>query len=90
MSGISEFAARAEAMIAARDARIEYLCEHLQRIVEWSEAYPGTAFPEPDLKRAHELLQAGGMTLDAISAHAMRHVVKGVGEIARCGLKAEK
>lgn len=63
---------------------------HLAEIDRWARAYPETVFPEPDLKRAHELLWAGGMTLDAISAHAMRHVVRGVGEIARCGLEGDR
>ena len=43
-------------------------------------------FPEPDFKRAHELLKAGGMTLDAVSASAIRHVVTGVSKIARKAL----
>jgi len=67
--------------------RIERLEEALERIEQWSCAYPLTVFPEPDLKRARELLEAGGMTLDSISAHAMRHVVEGVGEIASRALK---
>lgn len=65
---------------------IERLRAALREIEEWSRAYPKTVFPEPDLKRAHKLLQAGGMTLDAISAHAMRHVVESVANIARCAL----
>jgi hypothetical protein len=59
----------------------------LQRIQNWSEAYPLTVFPEPDFKRAHDLLIAGGMTLDAIAASNMRHVVEGVGKIARAALQ---
>jgi hypothetical protein len=35
------------------------------------------------VRRAHEALQANGMTLDRISANVMRHVVEGVGKIAR-------
>ncbi len=61
----------------------EHFAEALERIVQWSDAYPLEIFPEPDFKRAAELLQAGGMTLDAISASNMRHVVVGVGKIAR-------
>ncbi len=57
--------------------------EALQRIVQWSEAYPLDIFPEPDLVKAHALLKAGGMTLDAISASCMRRVIEGVGKIAR-------
>jgi hypothetical protein len=67
--------------------RIDDLEEALHHIVQWSEAYPLTIFPEPDLKRARELLEAGGITLDSISAHCMRHVVEGVGKIAREALK---
>jgi len=49
--------------------------EVLQRIKQWCEAYPIDIFPEPDFKKAHEVLTANGMTLDAISASSMRHVV---------------
>lgn len=70
-------------MTVAQDERIDELIEALQRIVQWSEAYPIDIFPEPDLKKARELLAAGGITLDAVSAHCMRHVVEGVGKIAR-------
>jgi len=58
----------------------------LQRIVQWADAYPLDVFPEPDFAKAHELLKAGGMTLDAISASNMRHVIEGVGKIARDAL----
>ena len=60
--------------------------EALQRIEQWSKAYPLDIFPEPDFKKAAELLKAGGITLDAISASCMRHVVEHVGEIARKAL----
>jgi len=70
------------------DHEIEFdrMEEALRRIVQWSEAYPLDIFPEPDLKKARALLEAGGITLDAVSAYAMRHVVTGVGRIARRGL----
>ena len=61
--------------------------EALEHIVQWSEAYPLDIFPEPDFKKAAELLKAGGITLDAISASCMRHVVEGVGKIAREALQ---
>jgi|HubBroStandDraft_3_1064219.scaffolds.fasta_scaffold2841541_1 hypothetical protein len=61
--------------------------EALERIVQWSEAYPLDVFPEPDWKRAGDLLRAGGMTLDAISASNMRHVVEQVAKIAREALE---
>ena len=64
----------------------ERMADALHRIKQWSEAYPLTAFPEPDLKRAHEVLTAAGMTLDAISARAMRHVTTRVQAIADAAL----
>ena len=63
--------------------------EALQKIVSWSEAYPLDVFPEPDFKKANELLKAGGVSLGAISAYNMRHVVEGVGKIARKALEDE-
>jgi hypothetical protein len=62
---------------------LDLLESALQKIVQWSEAYPLEVFIEPDWKKAAELLKAGGITLDSISAACMRHVVEGVGEIAR-------
>jgi hypothetical protein len=62
--------------------------EALQKIVSWSEAYPLDIFPEPDFKKAAGLLKAGGITLDAISASCMRHVVERVGKIAKDALSA--
>jgi hypothetical protein len=67
--------------------RVDELEEALQRIAQWSEAYPLDIFPEPDLKAARKLLEAGGITLDSIAAHCMRHVIEGVGKIAREVLK---
>lgn len=69
--------------------RLERYSEALQDIAQWSEAYPTTIFPEPDLKKARQLLEAGGVTLDSVSAHCMRHVVEGVGKIAKQALKGE-
>jgi len=66
---------------------IARLTAALQEIEQWAQAYPLSIFPKPDLKRAHELLQAGGITLDAISADAMRHVVEGIADIARRALE---
>jgi hypothetical protein len=70
-------------MTIAQQERIEELEEALHKIESWSRAYPLKVFPEPDFKKAAELLAAGGMTLDAISASNMRHVIEGVGKIAR-------
>lgn len=69
--------------------RIDALTVALQQIEIWSAAYPLDIFPEPDLKKAAELLQAGGITLDSISAHVARHVIEGVGKIAREALSQD-
>jgi hypothetical protein len=63
-----------------REERME---EALHKIESWSRAYPLSVFPEPDWEKVRELLASGGITLDAVSASNMRHVVKGVGNIAR-------
>jgi hypothetical protein len=69
------------------DDETERYREALEQIVQWSEAYPLSVFPEPDWKRAGDLLRAGGISLDAISASNMRHVVTEVGKIARRALE---
>ncbi len=62
-------------MTPEHEALVEQVDEFLHELDGWERAYPLSAFPEPDLKRAAELLKAGGMTLDAVSASNMRHVV---------------
>jgi hypothetical protein len=74
-----------QALLAAqkrgREERVEDLEDVLFRVKQWCDAYPLDIFPEPDFKRAHELLTAGGMTLDAIGASNMRHVCTGISKI---------
>jgi hypothetical protein len=72
----------AESRASKAEAEAATLREALEEIIQWSKAYPLTVFPEPDLEKAHALLKAGGMTLDAISASNMRHVITQAGEIA--------
>ena len=70
--------------------KVDLYEEALHQIASWATAYPLAVFPEPDkayYKRAHEVLTANGMTLDRLSAAAMRHVVEGVGRIARQALE---
>lgn len=67
---------------------VERAEEFLQELDGWEQAYPLSAFPEPDLKKAAELLKAGGMTLDAISASNMRHVVSELAPKARAAITA--
>ena len=69
--------------------RIDDLEDALQRIINWSEAYPLNVFPKPDLKKARDLLEAGGITLDAVASHCMRHVITGAAKIAREALDAD-
>lgn len=69
--------AAAEMFSRVVDERDE-LRDRLGDICQWCEAYPLDIFPEPDLHKARQLLEAGGITLDAVSASAMRHVLKGV------------
>lgn len=69
--------------------RCEELEDALRRIVQWADAYPTDIFHEPDAAechKAHLLLTANGMTLDAFSASMGRHCLKGVGKIARGAL----
>lgn len=63
--------------------REERLADALHRIEQWCSAYPLDIFPEPDLKRAREVLEAAGMTLDGVSASAARHVLNGIVEIVQ-------
>ena len=75
------------AAIDKLDAENEQYREALEKIQAWAHAYPLSVFPKPDLKKAHKALKAAGMTLDAISADAMRHVLDGVIKIIEQALK---
>ena len=55
--------------------------DKFNKIKTWIDAYPLDIFPEPDFKKAHEVLKANGITLDAISASNMRHVLNGIKDI---------
>ena len=79
-----------QAATAAAEAKSRRVREALERIEQWSRAYPLDVFPEPDMKRVAAVLKAAGLTLDAVSASNMRHVVEGVGEIARAALAEDK
>ena len=71
-----------------KDDRIDMLTDALRQIDAMSRAYPEAVFPPPDLERARTLLAVGGMSLDVVSADAMRHALSTVGEIARKALAA--
>jgi len=55
--------------------------EAWQKFEEWTQAYPLSSFPEPDLKRCRKLLEDGGESLDRVSASNMRHVLEGLKRI---------
>ena len=69
--------------IGQQEDRIEQLEAALYHIKRWADAYPLSVFPEPDMAQAAIALKTFGITLDAVSVSAMRHVVQGVGTIAR-------
>lgn len=71
-----------------RANRLEILEDGMERIVNWAKAYPIEAFPEPDMAIAAKVLQEAGITLDAISASNIRHVIEEVGKIAKEALEA--
>ena len=71
--------------------RIEDLEEALGRILQWSKAYPTSVFPEVialDYARAQAVLKTIGLSVDRISADALRHGLHGVGRIAEGALAA--
>ena len=68
-------------VIVEKNEEIEALRDKLNEIKHWCMAYPIDIFPEPDFKEARKLLEAGGMTIDAISASNMRHVTTGIQKI---------
>jgi hypothetical protein len=70
-----------------KDDTIDKMEKALWEIAQWAEAYPVAIFPEPDWQRANALLMMGGMSTDPICASAIRHVVRGIGQIARNALE---
>jgi len=77
---LKELEKAAQALSGAGDD-IERLQAKLDRIGGWCKAYPLDVFPEPDFALARQLLEAGGISLDAVSASNMRHVVEGIARI---------
>ncbi len=61
--------------------RIVELENILKSLRTWVKYYPLEVFPEPDLKLAMEALNVVGITLDAVSASSMRHVLTQVTEM---------
>jgi hypothetical protein len=71
-------------------SRIDAKDDALHKISKWAKAYPLEVFPEPDWKRAAEVLKAAGMSLDCISAANMRHVITQVQNIVDAAMKEQK
>ena len=68
--------------------KIDRLESALIEIYNWSLAYPLSVFPEPDFVKVRSLLEAGGITVDSVSASNIRFVVSRVAEIASKALEA--
>lgn len=66
------------ALLIVDNERMESFEDTLDKITQWIEAYPLDTFPEPDFKKAAKVLEENDLTLDAISASNMRHVLSGI------------
>lgn len=66
--------------------RAERFKNALQELQQWANAYPLDIFPEPNFSLAAKVLTDAGISLDAISASNMRHVLTRVEEITRAVL----
>jgi hypothetical protein len=76
--------------LARQDWEENSINDAIRKITEWKDkAYPLNAFPEPDPKRAREILQAGGMTLDDVSASNIRFALKRVCEMLDEAMKSQ-
>lgn len=78
---LSELRTRAESSSESLVAERDDLAEKVRRISQWADAYPLKVFPEPDFNEARQALEAHGISLDAVSASNMRHVITGVKRI---------
>jgi len=79
--------ARKHNELQAKNERLTDLFECLRR---WTKAYPLKVFPEPDFEKAAEALKAAGLSLDAVSASNMRHVLTQVKDIIEQALQAKE
>lgn len=66
--------------------RAERFKNALQELQQWVNAYPLDIYPEPNFRLAAKVLTDAGLSLDAISASNMRHVLTRVEEITRAVL----
>lgn len=64
----------------------------LHRLDSWVRAYPTTVFHEPtndEWARANEVLEQAGISMTAMSASNMRHVITKAGEIIAAAMKVQ-
>jgi len=80
------FAKLVEERAAAKER--EHYDDLFAHIKGWCEAYPISVFPEPDFKKANEVLKANGMTLDAVSASNMKYVITQVQKMIDAAIRA--
>jgi len=84
---------KVESATADLRERLERQNDAIDETRQWAKAYPVEIFHEPtkdELKRAHEVLKANGMGLDAISASNMRHVITQVVKILDAALAPQE
>jgi hypothetical protein len=86
VTGIDEDLERFAKLVAEKER--EHYDDLFAHIKGWCEAYPISVFPEPDFKKAHEVLKANGMTLDAISASNMKQVITQVQKMIDAAIRA--
>jgi hypothetical protein len=55
--------------------------EKLARIRQWCDAYPVDQFPDQDLAKAREALEAAGISMGALHGMWGRHILAGVRKI---------
>jgi len=77
--------ALAERLVRVDTALAKRVGDHIARdselrgwLQQWLDGYSADIFPEPDLKKAAEVLKANGMTIDSLSADMGRHVLSRV------------
>lgn len=64
------------------------LCDALQKISDWCDAYPLDVFPEPDRESDRKLL--GDAEYTCLNASSMRHVVRSIDGIVKTALANAK
>ena len=74
------------ATIEALAAENERYRESIEQIDNWAKAYPLEVFPEPDFGKVNAALHASGISLSAVSASNMRHVIESVKNITKTAL----